>query len=80
MTNPICQGDMPAVPRAPGPGQTREAETSVPSLGGAHSPWPARPAHTALSRVSQREAGLPGTAPPKGSKYFLTASSRLPQF
>lgn len=43
VTNPICQGEMPCVPRASGPGQTREAETSVPTLGGAHNSWPACP-------------------------------------
>lgn len=80
MTDLISQGEMPGVPRAPGPGQTREAETSVPTLGGAHSPWPACPALTALSRASQCEAGLPVTAPPKGSKYFLAVSSWLPGF
>lgn len=44
MTNPICQGEMPGVPRAPGPGQTRGAETSVPALSGAHSPCAGCPA------------------------------------
>lgn len=77
MTNLICQGAVRGVPRASGPGQTREAESSVPTLGGAHSPWPACPAHAALSTASQHEAGLPVTASLKGSKYFLAASSQL---
>lgn len=76
----ICQGAVHGVPRAPGPGQTREAESSVHTLGGAHSPWPACPAHAALSTASQHEAGLPVTASLKGSKYFPAASSQLPGF
>lgn len=40
----ICQGEMPGVPKAPGPGQTRGAATSFLALSGVHSPCAGYPA------------------------------------